>query len=91
MLRGLRGFEVTCGGSTARGQHRSGRTVYARHRCLWLFVDGAYVDGEIDEILSAREVGAVEFYASPAEVPTTFQSPRGGACSALVVWTRPRV
>jgi hypothetical protein len=57
--------------------------------CLWLFVDGKFVDAQLDEVTSRAEVVAVEFYERNGEVPAELQGPmRGSSCGALAVWTK---
>lgn len=92
MLRGVRGLDLRCGAG--------GCSVHTRlpPDCLWLFVDGAFINAQLDEVLTTGAVYAFEVYERPSIVPSEFQGrlpmKRGGGltvkagCGALVVWTR---
>lgn len=94
MLREVRGLEVRCSGV--------GCTVFPRRapRCIWLFIDGAYSDDQIDDLLTIGGIYAIEVYERPSTVPTEFQArlpqkrgsglTTGAGCAALVVWTKAR-
>ena len=57
--------------------------------CVWLFVDGKFVDAQLDKVTSRAEVVAVEFYERNSEVPAELQGPmRESSCGALAVWTK---
>lgn len=95
MLRDVRGIDVRCiAGSRCRVRPRMPPD------CLWLFIDGAFVDAELDDVLTTGAVYAFEVYERPSIVPSEFQArlpqKRGGGltvkagCGALVVWTRTR-
>jgi len=42
---------------------------------------------DLDAILTAFDVSAVEVYRTPAEIPPTFNGPNAG-CGVIVLWTR---
>lgn len=96
-LRGVRGIQVRCQGTTCRVRSR---TPYPEGPCMWHFVDGRYVRGEIDEVVSVSQVYAMEIYEHNAMVPSKFQGPMpsgrrilaqlGGGCGAIAIWTRSR-
>ena len=92
-LRDISGIDVRC--------ISAGRcSVVPRYaRCLWLWVDGVlYRDAQLDDILSATQVYAIEVYSRESSVPMEFQGmlPRKSGremtqfagCGALVVWTK---
>lgn len=92
LLRGVRGLDVRCG--------MGGCAVhtFVAPDCLWLFVDGAFMDAQLDDVLTTSAVYAFEVYERPSIVPVEFQAklppkrPGGwtfkAGCGALVVWTR---
>jgi hypothetical protein len=56
-----------------------------------VFIDGIYresADGNVDELVSAREIRAIEIYRSAILAPVIFQ-PRT-PCGVLAIWTGPR-
>ena len=62
-----------------------------------IFVDAMRVEiGPVDEILSGLEIGGIEVYPNPADVPPQFGSPGSrpgaaalsGGCATIVVWTK---
>ena len=62
-----------------------------------IFVDGVRIEiGPVDEVLVGMDIGGVEVYANPADVPPQFGSPGSrlgalplsGGCSTIVVWTK---
>jgi hypothetical protein len=99
LLRDTRGVEVQC---RAAGKCQ----VVTRRKpsiCLNLFVNGARIEGELDDNVDLSEIYAMEVYERPVIVPSEFQgklptktgngrnlSPRSG-CGAIAVWTKGRV
>ncbi|MEO7455425.1 MAG: carboxypeptidase regulatory-like domain-containing protein [Gemmatimonadaceae bacterium] len=82
MLRDVKGLEVRCP-SAAR---RCAVNALPPHPCLSVFVNGSYLPGQLDDILSSSEVYAVEVYNTT--IPMEFQTAgRGAGCAAVVVWT----
>lgn len=56
-----------------------------------VFLNGLLIpneDGDLDAIVNARDVRAVEIYARTASVPLQFQTRNG--CGSLVIWTGAR-
>lgn len=52
-----------------------------------IFLDGIYMPRmEVDD-LRPEDLGAMEIYRSPAEVPPEFKSMSAGGCGAIVIWT----
>lgn len=80
-------------------------TVVVAFPCLTLFVNGVYMrdNDELDPLVSAGSIVAIEVYERPNLVPIEFQAPlppkragpglmsMAGGCGALAVWTRGRV
>lgn len=92
LVRSFHGVDVVCGASSRR-RTGGGCSVIPRHAtCLWLFVDGHYIDAEVDDVTSRTEIGAVEFYEQPQDAPGNLQGPKKGpmntTCAALVIWTK---
>jgi hypothetical protein len=59
--------------------------------CINVFIDHARFDqfqpGDVDDALPTADLGAVEYYQRPSDVPTEFSIP-GKSCATLVVWTK---
>ena len=59
--------------------------------CLNVYIDRTRFEvlapGDLDQVLRGPDVGAVEAYPSPTNVPPEFQA-AGKACAALVIWTK---
>jgi hypothetical protein len=59
--------------------------------CVNVFIDHARFDqfqpGDVDDALPTADLGAVEFYQRPSDVPTEFNVP-GKSCATLIVWTK---
>lgn len=62
-----------------------------------IFLDAIRIEiGPVSEVLAGMDIGGIEVYANPADVPPQFGSPgsRNGAqtlsggCSTIVVWTK---
>jgi hypothetical protein len=56
-----------------------------------VFLNGLLIpneDGDLDAIVNARDVRAVEVYARTASVPLQFQTRNG--CGSVVIWTGAR-
>lgn len=93
LLRNVRGIEIRCGPLECQ--------VRPRHepRCLSLFVDGVFIDDQLDKFVPPGLIYAIEVYERPMMVPTQFQGrlPRksspltvAAGCGALVIWTQSR-
>ena len=97
-LRGLRGIDLKCGGTTCVPIPRNYTS------CLLLFVDGV-PDGPaywMDSLgLNPNAIAAIEVYDRPATVPIEFQGAlpikrgrglsAGGGCGAVALWTKTHV
>ena len=59
--------------------------------CINVFIDHArfdqYQPGDVDDALPTADLGAIEYYQRPSDVPTEFNVP-GKSCATLVVWTK---
>lgn len=59
--------------------------------CINIFIDRARFDqfqpGDVDDAIPTADLGAIEYYAHPSDVPTEFDVP-GKSCATLVVWTK---
>jgi hypothetical protein len=93
LLRDVRGIELVCGKIQCAVKTRTGAA------CLSLFVNGAFVVGQMDDVLTTNEIAAIEVYQRASYVPIEFQSrlPRKSShltaqagCGAIVVWTKSR-
>ncbi|HEU0299127.1 MAG TPA: hypothetical protein VFR37_06715, partial [Longimicrobium sp.] len=70
-----------------------GRGIASRARCIPnLYVDGHVVrlDSEltIDQMVTGRNVAAVEVYTSPSSAPGEFPARDNPFCGVVVIWTR---
>jgi hypothetical protein len=85
MLRSVPGLAV--------GATRGGRAQVTVTRELIpcepvVFIDGLYVPSmPVDDIL-APDLGAIEVYVGPSQVPAQFASLAPSSCGAILVWTR---
>ncbi len=60
-----------------------------------LFLDGVRIDYMLNEVLNGLELGGIEVYANPADIPPQFASPGSrpgartlsGGCAVIVIWT----
>jgi len=86
-------FQMTPGVVIAQG-NASGNRVLMRGNSFSaycqpaLFIDGMRVtniDGNLDAVVSAQDVRAVEVYTRASNVPAQFQTLEG--CGSLVIWT----
>ncbi|HXD23915.1 MAG TPA: carboxypeptidase regulatory-like domain-containing protein [Gemmatimonadaceae bacterium] len=59
--------------------------------CINVFIDRARFDqfqpGDVDDAIPTADLGAVEYYQRPSDVPTEFDVP-GKSCATLIVWTK---
>jgi hypothetical protein len=59
--------------------------------CINVFIDRSRFDqfqpGDVDDAIPTGDLGAVEYYSRPSDVPTEFDVP-GKSCATLVVWTK---
>lgn len=59
--------------------------------CINIFIDRSRFDqfqpGDVDDAIPTADLGAVEYYQRPSDVPTEFDVP-GKSCATLVVWTK---
>ena len=62
-----------------------------------IFLDTVRIEiGPLNEVLNGMDIGGIEVYANPADVPPQFSSPGSrlgaqtlsGGCSTIVVWTK---
>jgi hypothetical protein len=62
--------------------------------CVNIFVDRAqyeqYAPGDLDQSVPARNVGAIEVYPGPNDVPAEFHI-SGKTCATIVIWTVQRL
>jgi hypothetical protein len=85
MLRSVRGLAI--------GANRGGRARVTVTRELIpcepvIFIDGLYVaDFDVDDILGS-DLGAIEVYLGPSQVPAQYANLAPGSCGAILVWTR---
>ena len=85
MLRSVRGLAI--------GASRGGRAQVTVTRELIpcepvIFIDGLYVaDFDVDDILGS-DLGAIEVYLGPSQVPAQYANLAPGSCGAILVWTR---
>ena len=98
-LQDVRGIQVRCGSNNQCVVRTT-----TGPPCLTLFVDGVYMrdNDQLDLLVSAGSIVAIEVYERPNLVPIEFQAPlppkragpglmsMAGGCGALVVWTRGR-
>lgn len=90
VFRGVSGVRVQMSRSGMGHYLQSSR---AGQRCnMEIFVDGARVGGlgegvDIDRLVRAQDVEAVEVYGGPSEVPIQYRSQRS-SCGAVLIWTR---
>jgi hypothetical protein len=59
--------------------------------CINVFIDRTRFDqfqpGDVDDAIPTADLGAVEYYPRPSDVPTEFDVP-GKSCATLIVWTK---
>ncbi|MFI5232310.1 MAG: carboxypeptidase regulatory-like domain-containing protein [Gemmatimonadales bacterium] len=59
--------------------------------CINIFIDRSRFDqfqpGDVDDAIPTADLGAIEYYQRPSDVPTEFNVP-GKSCATLVVWTK---
>jgi hypothetical protein len=59
--------------------------------CVNIFIDRArfdqYQPGDVDDAIPTGDLGAIEYYQTPSQVPVEF-SVAGKTCATLVVWTK---
>jgi hypothetical protein len=59
--------------------------------CINVFIDRSRFDqfqpGDVDDAIPTADLGAVEYYPRPSDVPTEFDVP-GKSCATLIVWTK---
>jgi hypothetical protein len=69
-------------------QARFGNAIRMRGCRPLVWMDGQRVpNAELDEVMDANDMAAVEVYPSLAGVPAQYFSPEG-RCGTIVVWTR---
>jgi hypothetical protein len=93
VLRGRRSISV---GRSSRGGGSGWPVVYGRAGCVMeVVIDGMRMTrgettyngyGYVDDVVSGREVLAIEIYHSANSIPGEI-SPLGSACGAVVIWT----
>ena len=59
--------------------------------CINIFIDHSRFDqfqpGDVDDAIPTGDLGAIEYYSHPSDVPTEF-TVIGKTCATLVVWTK---
>lgn len=59
--------------------------------CMNIFIDHSRFDqfqpGDVDDAIPTGDLGAIEFYSHPSDVPTEF-TVVGKTCATLIVWTK---
>lgn len=73
----------------APGQRGGGRQILSGGRgCpIAIYVDGARVFGDLDDVVRPNDIAGLEVFRSPAELPTEYTG-TGSQCGVLLVWTR---
>ncbi len=94
-LRGVLGIRVV---PRARGsgyivESTRGRISLTRSCTPAIYVNGMFHDMSsptegLDDVVPLADVAAIEVYAGPAEMPYEFQGATGGACGAILIWTK---
>ncbi|MFI5244625.1 MAG: carboxypeptidase regulatory-like domain-containing protein [Gemmatimonadales bacterium] len=90
LLRSASGVDVLTagGGRFLRSGSSAGSTTDG---CINVFIDHTRFDqfqpGDVDDAIPTGDLGAIEFYSHPSDVPTEF-TVTGKACATLVVWTK---
>ena len=85
MLRSVPGLAV---GATIGGRARVTVTRELIPCEPVIFIDGLYVANmPVDDIL-ATDLGAIEVYLGPAQVPAQYANLASGSCGAILVWSR---
>jgi hypothetical protein len=89
LLQTVAGFRVTSVGV--------GRLVEASrgtNACVSIFVDRTPFQqmqpGDLDDAFHPSDIGAIELYPSPNDVPAEFHASRGD-CATIVMWTKTRL
>lgn len=60
----------------------------AMHCTPAIFVDGLYLpNADVDDII-VPDLGGIEVYTGPGQVPVRFASMASSACGAILIWTR---
>jgi outer membrane receptor for ferrienterochelin and colicin len=66
-----------------------GNTLRIRGCQPMVWVDGQRVPGaELDEVIHASEIAAIEFYPSNAGIPAQYLERENRLCGSVLVWTR---
>jgi len=93
LLQTVPGLTVRSSGS-GRVVQATRNTGLSEAGCVIIFVDHARFEqmqpGDLDEAFHAVNVGAVEIYSSPADVPAEFQV-SGRACTTIAMWTKTKL
>jgi hypothetical protein len=90
VLRSANGLNVLTagGGRFLRSTSSAGSSTDG---CINVFIDRSRFDqfqpGDVDDAIPTGDLGAIEFYPHPSEVPTEF-TVSGKSCATLVVWTK---
>ena len=90
LLRSMNGMRVL---NAANGRYLvSNSTVGSTTEgCITVFIDHArfdqYQPGDVDDAIPTGDLGAIEYYSTPATVPPEFAVPTK-QCATLVVWTK---
>jgi hypothetical protein len=73
-------------GAYVKSSGRFGNLVRLRGCRPKLWLDGAPVDAELDEVTTPGEIAGIEIYPSAPSVPSEYMDQRG--CGVIVIWTR---
>lgn len=86
LLRRVPGLRVGAGRSMGRSEITIGRD--GLYCSPVVFVDGLYLEGaSVDDVI-VNDLGGVEVYTGPGEVPAQFAAMAPSACGAVIIWTR---
>lgn len=95
VLRRLAGLEIVPSGrsdfvTTSRSAAGNGMTLSPGRCRSVIYVDGVNLGAtELRQLPDVITLGGVEWYASPAELPSLYNA-TGSACGVLLLWTRER-
>jgi hypothetical protein len=78
-------------GISIRTSAAGGNTIRIRGCQPTVWVDGQRIPGaELDEVVQASDIGAIEFYPSAAGIPAQYMDASNRLCGLILVWTRSR-
>lgn len=86
LLRRVPGLRVGAGRSMGRSRITIGRD--GLYCSPVVFVDGLHLEGaSVDDVI-VNDLGGIEVYTGPGEVPAEFAAMAPSACGAILIWTR---